>query len=54
VIKTLREHGIAVTALHNHLLFDDPHLFFIHFWGNGDAVEIARGLHAALELTAVR
>jgi len=54
VIRALRENGIAVTALHNHLLFDDPHLFFMHFWGNGDAVEIARGLRAALALMAVR
>ena len=54
VIRVLREHGIAVTSLHNHLLLDDPHLFFMHFWGNGDAVEIARGLHAALALMAVR
>jgi len=49
VLRTLREHGILVTALHNHMLFDDPHLFFVHFWGVGDAVELARGLRAALQ-----
>ncbi len=54
VIAALRAHGIAVTALHNHLLLDEPHLFFMHFWADGDAVEIARGLGAALALTAVR
>lgn len=49
VIRALREHGILVTALHNHLLFDEPHLFFMHFWATGDAVETARGLRAALD-----
>ena len=49
VLAALREHGILVTALHNHMLFDDPHLFFVHFWGVGDAVQLARGLRAALE-----
>lgn len=49
VLAALRGHGILVTALHNHMLFDDPHLFFVHFWGVGDAVELARGLRAALE-----
>ena len=37
VAKTLREHGIEVTALHNHMLDDQPHLFFMHFWANDDA-----------------
>jgi hypothetical protein len=54
VIVALRQAGIAVTALHNHLLLDEPHLFFMHFWASGDAVGIARGLGAALKLTAVK
>lgn len=49
VIHALREHGIAVTALHSHLLDETPHLFFMHFWANGDAVTLARGLRAALD-----
>jgi hypothetical protein len=48
VLKTLREHGIEVTAVHNHMLDDQPHLFFMHFWGNDDAVKLAEGLKAAL------
>lgn len=51
VIKTLREHGIEVTSLHNHLLQDEPRLFFIHFWANDDALKLARGLKVTLELT---
>jgi hypothetical protein len=54
VIRSLRAHGIEVTSLHNHLLMDDPRLFFMHFWGNADAVGLAAGLRAALDLTNVR
>jgi Domain of Unknown Function (DUF1259) len=51
VAKALREHGIQVTALHNHGLDDSPRLFYMHFWANDDAVKLARGLKAALDLT---
>jgi Domain of Unknown Function (DUF1259) len=51
VIKTLRENGIAVTALHSHMLMEDPRLFFMHFWANDDAVKLAKGLRAALDKT---
>ena len=51
VIKALGEHGIAVTSLHSHLLDEEPRLFFMHFWANADAVTLARGLKAALDLT---
>ena len=54
VIKTLGEHGIQVTSLHNHLLTETPRLFFMHFWANDDALELARGLRAALEKTNSR
>ncbi|MDD5541915.1 MAG: DUF1259 domain-containing protein [Acidobacteriia bacterium] len=49
VIHALRSHGIMVTALHNHMLQDNPRLFFMHFWGNGPAGEVAAGLKAALD-----
>jgi hypothetical protein len=51
VIRTLGEHGIEVTSLHNHLLTDEPRLFFMHFWANADAVTLTRGLRAALDRT---
>lgn len=54
VARALREHGIEVTALHNHLMMDEPRLFFMHFWANDDAVKLAGGLKAALDLTAGR
>ncbi|MHC2817258.1 hypothetical protein ACVMBY_000818 [Bradyrhizobium huanghuaihaiense] len=52
VIKALRSHGIAVTALHSHMLDEQPRLFFMHFWANDDAVKLANGLRAALDKTA--
>src|SRR5215207_1923629 len=51
VIKALRENGIEVSSLHNHLLTEEPRLFFMHFWANDDAMKLARGLRAALEKT---
>src|SRR5438874_1795490 len=52
VIKALRANGIAVTALHSHMLTEQPRLFFMHFWANDDALKLARGLRAALDKTA--
>jgi hypothetical protein len=51
VIKALRENGIAVTALHSHMLQEQPRLFFMHFWANDDALKLAKGLRAALDQT---
>jgi hypothetical protein len=51
VIRSLRESGIEVTSLHNHLLAEEPRLFFMHFWANDDAMKLARGLRSALEKT---
>ncbi len=49
VLKALRDHGIEVTALHSHMLNDQPHLMFMHFWANDDANTLAQGLRAALD-----
>ena len=51
VIKALKSNGIAVTALHSHMLEEQPRLFFMHFWANDDAVKLAKGLRAALDKT---
>jgi Domain of Unknown Function (DUF1259) len=49
VLQELREYGIEVTAIHNHMLGEQPRLFFMHFWANDDAEKLARGLKAALD-----
>jgi hypothetical protein len=52
VIMALRTHDIEVTALHSHMLDEQPRLFFMHFWANDDAIKLAKGLRAALDKTA--
>jgi len=51
VIRALRENGILVTAVHSHMLTEQPRLFFLHFWANDDALKLAHGLSAALGKT---
>jgi hypothetical protein len=48
VLKELLGHGIEMTALHSHMLDDQPRLFFMHFWANDDAQKLAKDLRAAL------
>jgi hypothetical protein len=48
VLRSLSQDGIVVTALHSHMLTEEPRLFFMHFWANDDAVHLAQGLRAAL------
>jgi hypothetical protein len=50
--KALRSNGIEVTAIHSHMLTEQPRIIFMHFWANDDAIKLARGLRAALDKTA--
>ena len=52
VIKALRANSIEVTAVHSHMLTEQPRLYFLHFWANDDALKLARGVRAALDKTA--
>ena len=49
VIRALEKNNIQPTGLHSHMLDETPRLFFMHFWGSGDAVSLATGLSAALK-----
>ena len=51
VARALLQHGIDVTAIHNHGLMDMPRLFYMHFWANDDPIKLAQGLKAALAQT---
>lgn len=51
VLRALRNNGIEVTAMHNHMLGDEPHLYFMHFWANDNEVKLAHGLRVALDAT---
>jgi hypothetical protein len=52
VIQALHASDIEVTALHSHMLDEQPRLFFMHFWANDDAIKLAKGLRAALDKMA--
>jgi hypothetical protein len=53
VVKSLIENGIEVVALHNHMLHEQPKIFFLHYWGTGNAAKLAKGLKAALDQTGL-
>ena len=53
MIRALRENDIEVTAIHSHMLDEQPRLFFVHFWADDDAIKLAKGLQAALGKIAV-
>lgn len=48
VISALQKNHIDVTALHSHMLKEDPRLFFMHFWGLGRFDTVAAGIKVAL------
>jgi hypothetical protein len=54
VIKAMQQNGIEITALHSHMLDEQPRVFFLHFWANDEAQKLARGLRAALDKTDVK
>jgi hypothetical protein len=51
VIKALVENGIEVVAVHNHMVHEEPRIFFLHYWGIGNAQALAEGLREALNQT---
>lgn len=53
LIRALRAGDIEVTAIHSHMLDEQPRMFFIHFWANDDAMKLAHGIRTALETTAI-
>jgi hypothetical protein len=52
VVRTLKSNGIDVTAIHSHMLTEQPRIIFMHFWANDDAIKLAKALRAALDKTA--
>jgi Domain of Unknown Function (DUF1259) len=54
VIRAFRANGIDVTAIHSHMLDEQPRLFFVHFWANDDALKLAKGLREAIDKAATK
>jgi hypothetical protein len=52
VLRALRQAGFHVVALHNHMVGEKPAFYFVHFWGKGPALELARGFRGVLDAQA--
>ena len=50
VLIALRAAGINIIALHNHMIMESPRMIFLHFWGTGSTVTLAKGLKSALDM----
>lgn len=51
VLKTLRKGNINIVAIHQHMIMENPRMIFLHYWGKGNAEDLAKTLKAALNLT---
>ena len=49
VLKALRNNGINIVAIHQHMVGESPRILFLHFWGVGETETLAKGLKAALD-----
>ena len=54
VLKSLRDHGIDVVAIHHHMTGTQPTVIFLHYWGQGPAEKLAAAVRAAIDLTGPR
>ena len=54
VISALQQNHVRVTALHSHMLTEEPRLFFMHFWAVGNSASVAEGIKAALSRVATK
>jgi hypothetical protein len=49
VFEALTTHGISATALHSHMVGEEPKLYYMHFWADGPLTDVLQGLRAALD-----
>lgn len=54
VLKALRANGLDVVAIHQHMTGTQPTVFFLHYWGKGEAQKLARGVKAAVDVLGKR
>ena len=52
VLKTMREGGMNIVAVHQHMVHDEPHYLFMHYWGKGNAADLAKTIRKALDAQA--
>jgi hypothetical protein len=49
VLKALRRAGINIVAIHNHMTNEEPQYIFLHYWGKGEASDLAKAVKSALD-----
>lgn len=49
VLKSLRGKGVNIVAIHSHMIEETPRMIFLHYWGRGKAVDLAKAVKAALD-----
>src|SRR5712692_6500747 len=49
VLKSLRHDGVNIVAIHSHMTHESPRILFLHYWGKGKTVDLAKALKAAIE-----
>jgi len=49
VFDALAAHGITATAVHSHLVDEQPTIYYMHFWADGPLPDVLRGLRATLD-----
>ena len=54
VLKALRAAGLQVVAIHHHMTTGAPNVYFLHYWGRGQATTLAQGVRSALDLPATK
>ena len=52
VLKSMRHEGLNIVAIHHHMSGEEPRMLFLHYWGRGPAVDLAKAVKAALAVTA--
>ncbi|WP_397453158.1 DUF1259 domain-containing protein [Pseudomonas sp. NA-150] len=52
VLKSMRAAGINIVAIHQHMTDEQPRILFLHYWGKGKAVDLAKGVKSALDAQA--
>ena len=54
VIQAMRQGGVDIVAVHNHMLTEEPRTFFLHYWGTGPAAHLAKTVRAAFDQVRAR
>lgn len=52
VLRAMRQEGINIVAIHQHMSHEQPRVLFLHYWGKGQALALAQSLRRVLDAQA--